>query len=125
MQSDILLDTNVVIDFLRGNDLAVSLVRALAAPPAVSVVTMAEIFAGLKNRRDEAGAQAFFSDSVLLSIGPEVAQRSGVFARHYRVSHGLDIPDALIAATAEHHNLPLATLNVKNFPMFPKLKRAY
>ena len=33
--------------------------------------------------------------------------------------------DAIIAATAEHHGLRLATLNVKHFPMFPKLKRAY
>ena len=40
-------------------------------------------------------------------------------------SHGIDIPDAIIAATAEHHGLRLATLNVKHFPMFPKLKRAY
>jgi len=32
---------------------------------------------------------------------------------------------AYIAATAEHHGLKLATLNVKHFPMFPKLKRAY
>ena len=41
------------------------------------------------------------------------------------VSHGIDIPDAIIAATAEHHGLRLATLNTKHFPMFPKIKRAY
>ena len=45
--------------------------------------------------------------------------------RHFHKSHGIDIPDALIAATAEHHELRLATLNVKHFPMFPKLRRAY
>lgn len=120
-----LLDTNVVIDFLRGTELAVSLVRTLDAPPAISVITVAEIVAGLKNRRDEAGAQTFFNDSILLPVSSTIAQRAGVFARLYRASHGIDIPDALIAATAEQHKLPLATLNVKHFPMFPKLKRAY
>lgn len=125
MQSDVLLDTNVVIDFLRGHDSAVLLMRALIAPPAVSTVTVTEIFAGLKNRKEEAGAEAFFGDALLLSIGPDIAQRAGVFVRHYGASHGIDIPDALIAATAEHHRLPLATLNVKHFPMFAKLKRAY
>ncbi len=52
-------------------------------------------------------------------------RRAGVFSRLYEPSHGLDDIDALIAATAEHHGLRLATLNVKHFPMFPKLKRAY
>jgi predicted nucleic acid-binding protein len=41
------------------------------------------------------------------------------------MSHGIDIPDAIIAATAEHHGLKLATLNVRHFPMFRKLKPAY
>ena len=47
-----------------------------------------------------------------------------LFERHGS-SHAVEIPDAIIAATAEHHGLKLATLNVKHFPMFPKLKRAY
>ncbi len=55
----------------------------------------------------------------------QIYARAGVFLRLYRSSHGLDMPDALIAATAEHHGLQLATLNVKRFPMFPKLKPAY
>ena len=45
--------------------------------------------------------------------------------KHYQRSHGLEFPDALIAATAEHHGLTLATLNVKHFPMFRNLKPAY
>lgn len=45
--------------------------------------------------------------------------------RHFAPSHGLDDLDAIIAATAEHHGLELATLNTKHFPMFRRLKRAY
>jgi predicted nucleic acid-binding protein len=45
--------------------------------------------------------------------------------RHFHRSYGIDIPDAIIAATAEHHGLELATLNLKHFPMFPRLKPAY
>jgi predicted nucleic acid-binding protein len=60
-----------------------------------------------------------------LLISSEISRSAGGFIRHYSTSHGIDIPDALIAATAEHHGLRLATLNVKHFPMFPRLKRAY
>jgi hypothetical protein len=45
--------------------------------------------------------------------------------RRFRRSHALETPDALIAATATHHQLQLTTLNLKHFPMFPELKRPY
>ena len=125
MKSEVLFDTNVVIDFLRGTDAAISLLQLLQAPPAVCAVTVTEIFAGLKNRKEERNAEAFFADTQVFPLGSEIAQRAGVFVRLYGGSHGIDIPDALIAATAEHHGLKLATLNTKHFPMLPKLKRAY
>ena len=40
-------------------------------------------------------------------------------------SHGVGLPDALIAATAERAELHLASCNLKHFPMFPNLKRPY
>ena len=48
-----------------------------------------------------------------------------VFVRHYHASHAVELPAALIAATADHHGLALATLNVEHLPMFKKLKAAY
>jgi predicted nucleic acid-binding protein len=62
---------------------------------------------------------------ICLPIGEEIGERAGSILRHLHKRHGIDIPHAIIAATAEHHGLRLATLNVKHFPMFPKLKRAY
>lgn len=43
----------------------------------------------------------------------------------YRPSHGLDIIDAVIAATARVHGLELIALNLKHFPMIPGLKAPY
>ncbi len=45
--------------------------------------------------------------------------------RHYGASDGVQLADAIIAATAEVHVLKLVTLNVKLIPMFQRLKRAY
>jgi predicted nucleic acid-binding protein len=80
---------------------------------------------GARNRREEERIAQLEDIVQFLPITLEIARRAGEFTKHYRPSHGIDDADALIAATAEHHKLPLATLNVKHFPMFPKLKRAY
>jgi predicted nucleic acid-binding protein len=46
-----------------------------------------------------------------------------MFLRLYEEGHGIDDADALIAVTAEHYGLDVATLNVKHF--FPRLKPPY
>lgn len=61
----------------------------------------------------------------LHDVNAAIAQRTGQFIKHYKFSHGIDDFDAVIAATAEHFELKLATLNLKHFPMFPQLKPAY
>ena len=120
-----LLDTCVVIDFLRGVGPATNFVGSLAEKPSISVVTVAEVFAGLKSQREEREARAFFDNCVLLPLLPRIAEAAGEYMRHLRGSHGVELGDALIAATAEDHGVELATLNVKHFPMFKRLKAAY
>ena len=121
----ILVDTNILIDFLRGSSAAVAWLDALDERPAISAISVLELYAGARSQRDERDIIALREQLSCLPIGEEIAERAGAIMRHYRMSHGIDIPDALIAATAEHHGLKLATLNVKHFPMFRKLKPAY
>jgi hypothetical protein len=120
-----LVDTNILVDYLRGLDGAVSFILALDEPPSVSVGSVMELYAGFRSRREELEAERLLQQATVLAATAEIAKRAGVFSRHYGPSHGLDDIDAIIAATAEHHGLRLATLNVKHFPMFPRLKRAY
>jgi predicted nucleic acid-binding protein len=123
--SDTLLDTNVVVDFLRGHRPAVTFVGSLKSRPRLSVVTVTEIFAGLRSQKNERVVRGFFAQCECLPLLSVSAEYAGDILRHYRASHGVGIADALIAATAEHHGLRLATLNVKHFPMLKGLKRAY
>lgn len=125
MRSDTLFDTNIVVDYLRGLGAAVAFATSLSSRPSVSVVTVTEVFAGVRRRQEEVAARAFFSQSSVAPVLPEIAERAGVFLRHYRSSHGVGFADALIAATAEHHGLELATPNVRHFPMFKGLRPAY
>lgn len=121
----LLLDTNILIDVLRGSEQARDLITAQTDPPSVSVASVVELHAGYRSRREELAGERLLQQSSVLVLTADIAKRAGVFSRLYQHSHGLDDMDAIIAATAEHHGLKLATLNVKHFPMFPRLKPAY
>ena len=121
----LLFDTNVLIEYLRDRPDARKFLEAQDERPSISVGSVLELYAGFKNRREEQNAERLLSEAKVLPITQDIAKRAGIWSRLFGPSHGLDDIDALIAATAEHHELRLATLNVKHFPMFPKLKRAY
>jgi predicted nucleic acid-binding protein len=100
---DVLLDTDVLIDHMRGR-------RHLATDKtAVSVVTRSELFAG--DERHEAAVDALLEDCEEIEVSPEIARRAGRIKRQT----GLQIADAMIAATALEHDLPLMTRNRRHF----------
>ena len=74
-----------------------------------SVVTRAELFAG--NEREEPAVTALLGRLTELEVTVEIARRAGRIRRTTR----LDIADALIAATALEHQLPLMTRNLRHF----------
>ena len=121
----LLLDTNILVDYIRHMPAAVAWVRALPEAPHISVVSLLELHVGVRSQREEKDIDAVCAPMRALPVTDDIAKRGGSFLRHFALSHSIDIPDAIIAATAEHHGLRLATLNVKHFPMFPKLKRPY
>lgn len=120
-----LLDTNVVVDLLRQRTAAEDFFRHLRRRPKTSVICAMELFAGARSRAEEGLLEKFLELAQPLPVTVPIARRAGEFLRHYRDSHGVGDPDALIAATAEHHGLALATRNVKHFPMFKGLKPVY
>jgi predicted nucleic acid-binding protein len=122
----VLLDSNIVIDVLRGNTAARRFVSMCAEKPCVTSPTITELHAGYRSQREEKVAQDLLDSLRLVRVQEEwIWRRAGEHLKHFGASHGLDPLDALIAATAEHHGLKLATLNVKHFPMIKGLKRAY
>jgi predicted nucleic acid-binding protein len=121
----VLLDTCIMIDVLRGKAAASDFVSSLENAPALSVVTITELVAGCRNVRERRQIDRLLSHYVIHDITRDVASLAGDYIRRYGPSHGTDPIDALIAATAETSSLPLATFNVKHFPMFAGLTRPY
>jgi predicted nucleic acid-binding protein len=102
--ADVLVDTDVFIDHLRG---AVEL-KAGRHRLHYSVVTRAELFAG--NSATDLVSQLLgpFRE---LTVDRSVAERAGRVVREFQ----LRMPDALIAATALENRLTLMTRNRKDF----------
>ena len=120
-----LLDTCVLIDVLRGNEAAVAFVGGLPKKPALSVITVTEILAGVRNARERKLFEQFAAACEAVPIDLESATLAGEYVSQYSKSHSVDPIDAHIAATAKVSGLPLATLNLKHFPMLEGLKRPY
>ena len=116
----------MLVPILRKSENALAWFEAAAGDDArMSVVSLTELYLGVRRQREERDLVELERLVRPLPVDRDIATRAGVFVRLYGPSHSVEIPDALIAATAEHHGLRLATLNVRHFPMFPKLKRAY
>lgn len=120
-----LLDTSVVIDVLRAHPAAAAYVKSLTSVPTCSEITRVEVVRGLRSRQ-RGTAEALFRTLDWAILDEVIAQRAGELGRTYRRSHsGLSSVDLVIAATAQEIGLPLATMNLKHFPMFKGVRRPY
>lgn len=121
----VLLDTCIVIDYLRQNPKAVDYVHSLHSMPHLSAVTIMELYAGVRGAKEERQLEIMTGHSVVLDISSDIGADAGKLLQQYRPKNGMDAIDALIAATTKQFDLDLATLNLKHFTMFGGLKRPY
>jgi len=125
MTKRLLLDTDVLIDFLRGQPQAVQLMEDTDCEFHVSAVSVAELYVGVRDGREREVLDQLMGLLRTIEISTEIARQAGLWRREYGKSHGTGIIDALIAACADASQIPLATLNVKHFPMLPRVSAPY
>jgi len=125
MVGSILLDTDVLVDFLRGHSKAVAFVNAHSARIILSSIVVAELYSGVKGDAEQAALENFVSLFRIIPVSAEIAKAGGLYKRDYGKSHGVGLADAILAATAEAENAELKTLNTKHYPMLKGLKPPY
>lgn len=113
----ILLDTDVLINFLRGKSGARDYLGALIneADLCCSTLTVAEIHAGMKEHERDKTTELLDS-LIILTVTREIAEIAGSYKRSIK-SQSLEMDDCLIAATAFAAHAVLATSNAKHYPM--------
>ena len=125
MDSRLLLDTDVIVDYLRGREDAAAFLEARSETLLVSAVTVAELFAGVREGDERTALNAFLGAFEIVAIDRDIAEQGGLYRRKFGRSHGTGLADALIAASAAGRGASLATLNGKHFPMVADVVTPY
>lgn len=123
----VLVDTSVLIDYLRGVPAAADLLESERSAEALhaSEISRLEVLAGMR-ATEEAQTRLLLSTLRWHPVDAEVAERAGELGRAWLPSHrGIDGADLAIAATASLLDARLLTVNVRHFPMFTDLGRPY
>lgn len=122
-----LVDTSVLIDYLRGHPDAGRLLisERETAPLHASEVTRLEILAGMR-RDEEDRTRSLLGALIWHPVDHDVAEEAGSLGRRWLPSHrAIDSADLAVAATAILTSSRLLTCNVRHFPMFPGLGAPY
>lgn len=110
------LDTSIFIDFLRGDERAISLFES-GTQFTTSVLVVMELIVGLPSKDKIPALERFLTSASIkvIAVDATISQRAyEIMKEQYHASH-IGIADALIAATALSQQTPLMTHNTKHF----------
>lgn len=119
----VLIDSDVLIWFMRGHPKAVAALET-AGDWYVSAVSYMELIQGCRNKAELKAVQKALKsvDDGVLPVTQAISDLACTLVEKYSLSHSVHLADALIAATALHHGLPLLTANIKHFLAIEALK---
>lgn len=120
----VLIDTDVLIDYSHGLQRAMDALIKLERKHrlAISVITQLELMMGCQNRREFSQLQEFIKLFHVIKLNELQSTEVVHLFESYRLSHGVSIPDMLIAATAKTIKVPLYSKNSKDFHFIRGLK---
>jgi predicted nucleic acid-binding protein len=121
----VLLDTDVLVEYLRGSDEAGHFVEGLKGDLIISAITVAELWAGVKGKEEESALDRFLLALRVIAVDNEVGKQGGLLRQQFGPSHGTGLADALVAASAMKERATLVTFNTNHFPMEVKLRVPY
>jgi predicted nucleic acid-binding protein len=119
----VLCDTNIFIHAFNGEAETIQVLKSIGLENIVlSSITIMELYQGMRNKQElqEMKRRIGFYDIIHLDSG--ISERAISLITEYRLKHHLQIPDAIIGASAIEHDIVLFTYNVKDFNFMPGIK---
>lgn len=111
-----LVDTDILIDCLRGRSNALAFLEGLPPRPLVCCLSVAELYAGVRDNERQV-LDEFVSALSPVPLTANASRVGGLYRRDFGGSHGTGLVDGIIAATAVGAGACLATLNRRHYPM--------
>ncbi len=119
----VLCDTNIFIGAFNGKQNAIETMEQIGFDNIViSSITLMELYQGMGNKHELVQMKKKIKYYDVIEINSQISKLATTFIENYKLSHGLQIPDALIGATAVIHKIEFFTYNIKDFGFMPDLK---
>ena len=117
-----IFDIDVIIWVQRGNKKAAKLIDN-TNERYISIQSYMELLQCAPSKQEHFFIKDFLKglNFRILSLTERIGHRAAIYVEEYSLAHGIRAGDAIIAATAVEHNLPLATSNKKHFQMISEL----
>jgi predicted nucleic acid-binding protein len=124
MPDVVIVDTDVLVDAGRSIPEAVACLENIErqAVLAISDVTRMELIVGCRNKSELRALDHFLERFQVLKLNEQISDTAVDLLRRYRLSHGLLIADALIAATGLSWGLPFVTKNQRDYRFIAGLR---
>ena len=119
----VLVDTDVLIWYMRGNENAFQTIEDLKTF-SISVVTYMELVQGMRNKKELNSLRLALRNwnARVVYISEEISAKAMFFVEQHFLSHTLELADALIGASAVAYSLPLLTGNHKHYKVLSDLE---
>lgn len=118
-----LIDTDVIIFYMRGNAKAKTLIADRTGFH-ISVVTYIELVQGMRNKHELLALRKALRtwQAHIIYIDREISSKAAFYVEQHYLSHALELADALIAATSVSTGIPLVTGNYKHYKAVKELE---
>ena len=118
-----LIDTDIIIWYMRDNPKAGTLLDSNLGF-SISVITYMELVQGMKNKEELKALKKALNlwHVKIWQVDEIISTKAMFYVEQYFLSNTMQLADALIGATALHHQLPLHTGNLKHFSVFKELE---
>src|ERR1700744_1078044 len=116
----VLCDTNILIHAFNGRKATIDRLQEIGFEEIVlSAITVMELYQGMSNKTELAQMKRKLKYYDVIEIDTQTSSLATKLIEQYKLSHNLQIPDAIIGATAVIHQLPFYTYNTKDFDFIP------
>ena len=120
----ILIDSDILIDVARNVNGAVNCLQQVDQQfsAVVSSVTQMELIIGCRDKNELRSLDHFLERFQIINVSEQISETAIDLLKQYRLSHGLQIADALIAATAIVTDIQLISKNQRDYRFIEALR---